>query len=481
MKPAYTASRTSHTAWTIGIIAGLLTVFPSFAAPSQPTTASAALYAQHHEGVLIAADGTIRLHARAPAPPASEARYRRYGFLLSPSQIFAKPTTRVALDYVAAIPNGAAVRIDLRGSADGQRWSPWETDLTSGATVEFPRSIRMAQYRITLFGSDSASPALHSINVTPMPSQAQYHAMTDEIAPTFRVRATRMGMVGGRTANGYIIQPRAHFVSLPSWRALSSPGGREYQVRITYQGRSTVAPVWDVGPWNTRDDYWSVDRERYQELARGWPQDHAAYYDKHNGGHAEKGYVRFPTAIDVGDGVWWDALGIGGDQAEVEVTFLWLGRDPLAAPINPDPNASEFVVDELGARYYANHATWYSSPVGCGEGRHAYWTVSTTDPEQSENKAFWQPVLPVERLYDVYVHIPICSSKYPVTEQARYLVQHRDGAKEIVIDQSQQTHWVHLGRFPFAANDSGFIHLTDIAGDSKRTVWFDQAKWAPVP
>ena len=137
-------------------------------------------------------------------------------------------------------------------------------------------------------------------------------------------------MVGGRTANGYRIKPRDHFVSLPSRRSLSSKGGKEYMVRITYKGRSAIAPVYDVGPWNIHDDFWDAKRERFQDLRRGWPEDHAAYFDGYNHGRAEKGRVNAPTAVDVGDGVWWDDLGIKGGRALVDVTFLWLGTDPLA-------------------------------------------------------------------------------------------------------------------------------------------------------
>src|SRR5262249_49942659 len=105
----------------------------------------------------------------------------------------------------------------------------------------------------------------------------------------------------------------------------------------TYNGRSSVAPVYDVGPWNAHDDYWNEKRERFGDLPRGYPEDHAAYFDGYNGGRAEKGRVRFPTAIDVGGGVGGDDLGIKGDRAIVEVPFLWLGSDPLVPPAEAAP------------------------------------------------------------------------------------------------------------------------------------------------
>lgn len=294
-------------------------------------------------------------------------------------------------------------------------------------------------------------------------------------------------MVGYRTANGHIIQPRDWFVALPSWRSLSSLGGYEYQVRITYNGRSVVAPVWDVGPWNTRDNYWDAERQQYSDLQRGWPQDHAAYFDGYNGGYAEKGYVVLPTAIDVGDGIWWDGLGIDDDIAWLDVTFLWLGSDPQAqssppqppvAPPSSDPNASEYMVDERGPAFIRNAASWFAAP--CGEGGHALWTYSVTDTLKRENTAFWQPALPVAGEYDLYVALPDCELEVPATEAARYLIQHGNGATEVTINQATERGWVHLGRYPFAADASGFVYLTDVAGDAGRAVWFDNIRWVPV-
>lgn len=329
-------------------------------------------------------------------------------------------------------------------------------------------------------------PSLADIDTTTLAVTPQ-QATVQSVAPTYRIRATRLGMVGYRTANGHIIQPRDWFVALPSWRSLSSLGGYEYQVRITYNGRSVVAPVWDVGPWNTRDNYWDAERQQYNDLPRGWPQDHAAYFDGYNGGYAEKGYVVLPTAIDVGDGVWWDGLGIDDDIAWLEVTYLWLGSDPQAqsspppspvAPPSSDPNAPEYMVDERGPAFIRNAARWFTAL--CGEGRHALWTYSVTDTLKRENTAFWQPALPVAGEYDLYVAIPDCDLAVPATAAARYLIQHGNGATEVAINQATERGWVHLGRFPFAADASGFVYLTDVAGDAGRAVWFDNIRWVPV-
>ncbi|NTU83251.1 MAG: hypothetical protein HGA45_28420, partial [Chloroflexales bacterium] len=153
-------------------------------------------------------------------------------------------------------------------------------------------------------------------------------------------------------------------------------------------------------------------------------------------------------------------------------------QDPLAGPPARDPAAPEHVVDELGGDF------WHSSPLassnmGCGSGRHAYWAAGSGDPATAP-VARWQPNLPAEGTYDVFVHIPVCPSKRAPATQARYVVQHRDGAVEMSVNQQAQAGWVLLGRFPFASGSGGFIQLAALSPNDT-AVWFDQARWVLVP
>ena len=63
------------------------------------------------------------------------------------------------------------------------------------------------------------------------------------------VKATREGLVGGKTASGWVIDTETLFVALPCIHALHK------QVKVTNpaNGASCVATVLDVGPWNTDD------------------------------------------------------------------------------------------------------------------------------------------------------------------------------------------------------------------------------------
>jgi hypothetical protein len=142
--------------------------------------------------------------------------------------------------------------------------------------------------------------------------------------PSARIYASRQGLVGGRTANGHIIRERDRFVALPSRDVLSSREGYEFQVQITYRGRTAVAPVWDLGPWNLTDDYWSGNRRGAPDLPRFLPQAEAALLQGHNSGMSLTGRrVTSASAMDIADGTFWDDLGMTASDW-VEVTFLWL-------------------------------------------------------------------------------------------------------------------------------------------------------------
>jgi hypothetical protein len=144
---------------------------------------------------------------------------------------------------------------------------------------------------------------------------------------TFKVYATREGLVGHTTANGHIVTAADHFVSLPSARALSSKGGNAYSVRVcaVANHRCVYEPVWDVGPWNTRDEYWAKNRGGWPDLPRGTPQAQAAYDDGYHGGRDQFGRtVQNPAGIDLADGAIRDGLRYNS-SAWVKVTYLWTG------------------------------------------------------------------------------------------------------------------------------------------------------------
>ena len=149
---------------------------------------------------------------------------------------------------------------------------------------------------------------------------------------TWRVYGYQEGLVGYTTANGHVIQPNDHFVALPCFCVLSSQGGDEFQVKLEYNGKTVIAPVWDVGPWNVDDNYWDPQSERkYSSLPQGYPEAAAAYYAGFNGGTDGWGRtVLSPGGIDIADGTFAE-LGMKGSDW-VNVTFLWLEQEHWELP-----------------------------------------------------------------------------------------------------------------------------------------------------
>ena len=194
---------------------------------------------------------------------------------------------------------------------------------------------------VTLAAVASGVPSLmaHPVAAAPANASNRSSALVAESASsvTFRVYATREGLVGGTTSSGHVITPNDHFVALPSFKALNK------SVRISYKGKSATAPVLDVGPWNNDDDYWNPsDVRTYKGIPRGVPQAKAAYDSGYNGGKSGTGLtVTAPGGIDIGDGTYAD-LGLGNPDY-VDITFLWLVDDGSAsapAPPAPAPKAA---------------------------------------------------------------------------------------------------------------------------------------------
>lgn len=88
-------------------------------------------------------------------------------------------------------------------------------------------------------------------------------------------------------------------VALPH-KKLKFDGG--YRVRISHQGHRAWAPVKEVGPWNTRDNYWQSRRYRdmWDDLPRCVPEAQAAYFNNYNGGRDQFGReVLNPAGVDL--------------------------------------------------------------------------------------------------------------------------------------------------------------------------------------
>ena len=241
-------------------------------------------------------------------------------------------------------PPTGRVELEVRSSIDAVRWSPWTPSPLDGNPVELPPG-RFFQYRAELGADPGETPLLRALAFALSASGA---SVTEGPGgnPTARLFATREGLVGRKTANGHTVVEHDRFVALPSRKVLNPDGKQDYQVRLSYKGRSATAPVWDVGPWNTRDNYWDENREMFGDLTRFRPEAIAAWQSDFNGGRDQYNrWVSLPAGIDVADGTFVDDLGMRTSDW-VDVTFLWVQAAspppadlPPVTGLKPEPKA----------------------------------------------------------------------------------------------------------------------------------------------
>jgi hypothetical protein len=327
------------------VLAGAIVVGTTAAAAPEPAPDGAVRWAQALEGEAVGvelAGGTLRL----AAPPSggttteggSEGEVHEdapRGMLTMPAHRLDAPVKRV--DAVVD-PAGDGVSVDVRGKRPNGKWTEWVTAEPSSAggpvSAALPAPAAQVQARIVFTRDAAPGTEVRGLTLTAHPTRDAVAPAEEAPAVSYRVFATREGLVGGTTANGHVITEKDLFVALPSRRALSPQDSSDYSVKVCAPtGRCAYAPVWDVGPWNTRDDYWSPkdDRQEWHDLPRGVPQAQAARQDGHNDGKDQYGRtVLNPAGIDLADGLFLDALALKNNEW-VTVDYLWTGRTELAA------------------------------------------------------------------------------------------------------------------------------------------------------
>ncbi|MEV6260079.1 hypothetical protein AB0M42_04855 [Streptomyces sp. NPDC051784] len=266
----------------------------------------------------------LRLDDSGPRPDSSGSA-RGQGTVLLPPRSLDRAVDVITPDLDATVPGGAQVSVDVRGRDGLGRWTEWR-EAREDSPALLPRAVTRVQTRITLAsGPDGAAPTVTGLRLSAALEADPEKVLAAE-ALTASVYATREGLVGGTTANGHVIVPNDHFVALPSRRGLSPKGSGQYSVRVCGPARCETAPVWDVGPWNTRDDYWNPSsvRETFKDLPQGRPEAQAAYQNGYNGGLDGSGRrVLNPAGIDLADGTFYN-IGLN-NNGWVTVTYLWTG------------------------------------------------------------------------------------------------------------------------------------------------------------
>lgn len=378
-----TSLRTAALLAVVGALA-VAGATPVAAAPAAATTWSPDLAAGERAGIAVDGAGArldpagAHLAPAEPGPPggAEAAAVVPTGLLTLPARAVDEPSDRVGTAVDGDLPAGASAVVDVRGLRADGRWTEW-IPAGDGAAVTLPGPVTRVQPRLVLAGASATDARVRTVSLTAYPATGTSltEGGAESLPLAYRVFATREGLVGGTTANGHVIRERDHFVALPSRRALSPRGTSDYAVRVCApNGRCAFAPVWDVGPWNTRDDYWNPShiRQSWGDLPQGVPQAQAAFDGDYNGGRDQfDREVLNPAGIDLGDGLFWDALGLK-DNSWVTVDYLWTGSLRLSKVVTDEPVEVRALPD-VAADVVGLAADRAAVPVQCvlgsGEGR----------------------------------------------------------------------------------------------------------------
>ncbi len=313
-------------------LAATLAIFtatlPSTAASTDPVAVAAQPIAGSSN---VKVEGSRIILGDAPAAIGSTEIKQRSGLAELVPVRFGTATSAVVVGYTTGTPDGSSAEVDVRAWVK-DKWTEW-TPARSGTPTALPGPSDQIQLRIIVNAPPTGgSPWVGDVTVLPT-DKVDPSRMSVQAAPLqSRVFATREGLVGGTTANGHVIVNRDHFVALPSRRGLSGNGSGTYSVKVCTASRCAFEPVWDVGPWNTKDDYWnpSATREMWKDLPQGRPEAQAAYQNDYNGGRDQFGRaVANPAGIDLADGTFWDGLKLT-DNSWVNVSFLWTGTGSRA-------------------------------------------------------------------------------------------------------------------------------------------------------
>ena len=125
-----------------------------------------------------------------------------------------------------------------------------------------------------------------------------------------------------------------------------------------------------------------------------------------------------------------------------------------------------------------SNANWHNTldeAGGCGSNRHAYFTFSVTDPNQSSNWATYRPDITYSGVYELQAYAPYCNTGRAETNGARYQVHHAHGVSTVVVSHEANVGlWMNLGTYELRADNSGYIYLSDLtSSDAGLGVWFD--------
>jgi hypothetical protein len=372
------------------------------------------------------------------------------GLYTFPARRLEQPVDTVRPLIQAKRALGMSVEVDVRVRSANGGWSEWSIS-SAGEAVRLPWAGTEVQVRLALVADEHGrGPVVQEVKLEGTLEGGPSQQLATLSTPlTYRVYGTREGLVGGTTANGHIIKSYDRFVALPSRRALASKGGSEYQVKVcsTRTSKCATTSVWDVGPWNTKDDYWNPSsiREMWKDLPQGKPEAQAAYQDGYNGGLDQFGRrPANPAGIDVADGTFWTDLGLS-DNDWMTVTYLWTtgGSTPTTGLVVDSNNAN----NDSTKGYVQVSANW---AVGANTGFYGnnYYTAATAAVSDPFVFHFYMPAAGTRTIDAWWVAASNRSTTAP------FVITDANGTNLATVNVNQQlngSRWNTLGTWSFPA------------------------------
>jgi hypothetical protein len=153
---------------------------------------------------------------------------------------------------------------------------------------------------------------------------------------------------------------------------------------------------------------------------------------------------------------------------------LYLPDRVAVPPVQPDwhPGAS-IVVDNTEAE---TEGVWIGDTSGNGYYYDNYVYAKPT-AGTATSKIRWRPELPESVTYNVYYKLPqmvVASENW--STNASFTVYYDGGSQTFTVDEKTSGGgWAYLGAFPFAADSSGYVELTNLANNSR--VIADAVMW----
>lgn len=444
------------------IIAAIAIAGMTLHAATPTVTTMAISGSQFYNGIMdnVVLDKGVLHLGNDTTPTTFNSGYQLFGLYTSGEYTPRNAFQSLSFSYQGVVPPQSAITVAVRSEVGGV-WSTWHEISPSefAKPISANGSATKWQYRMSFFANSvESSPAIRSVAVRLFSTGA---AATPAIQtanathPTYRIYATREGLVGNKTANGHIIQSRDHFVALPSGTVLDCNGCSTYTVTLKNpaNGSTVTEKIYDVGPWNTKDNYWHTPRAEFSSLALGLPEAQAAYQNGFNGGKDEFGRsVSNPAGIDLADGTFWDSLGLSGNSW-IDVTF---NMETLTASVIVDNSASGFTASTAWT-------TGTGSTDKYGSDYRYHSTQATSDA------ATWTGSLGSTKTTTAYCWYPQGSNR---STTAPYIVYYAGGSSTVNINQQVNGgQWVSLGSFSMNAGSNqiklscwtttGFVVMAD--------------------